>query len=579
MGCCFSKSDEDHERVPILKTAPDGIAHAKNTTLFTSEPPPLTYQSSLPSRPSHPPLTASASSNAGYQKLQNEDLPVRSQPPQLLPQNHTLPVAQPVNLRPSPNDTAQHTVNLPVLQPTQSGPPPRPSRPTGPTPPPRPERTPAVVPPPLPERTPAVAPPPRPERTPAVAPPPRPERTPAPEPPPPRPERIAGPAPPPRPDRTADSSSLVSSDLRRATLTEEARVALVSKASVELDRIRQKKAEQAERERKLAEEIATAQARIALAQQQHLRTKQRLDEERREEEANARRRKEALNRGELLISAPQGFRQEAHVGIDADGQFNVAGIPKEWVRVLRMCGLRKRDLRDKDKARVVFGFMADADAALRQHANDPTRPFDLSTPPPPVPRSDESASAAEELDRSGTSASALSASGGTRLVRPSYGPPPRPPRAAPAEFPAHHHPASVHAHQPHVEQPPPLPPRDFSPPMPPARPQQQQQQQRGSPAHPSPAHTKTPPAPPAPRVLAQRGQSGTTTQPRSLQDAIRNPQLRRVEVSETPAITAQQENVLCTALLRAMAAAGHSVEPRDHGSDGDSDDDETEWSD
>jgi P21-Rho-binding domain len=367
----------------------------------------------------------------------------------------------------------------------------------------------------------------------------------------------------------------VCSDPRRATLTEEARVLLAAKALAELDRIRREKAERESHERKVAEDITAASAKIALAQQQHLRTKSRLDIERQQQAAP---RKETT---ELLISAPQGFRQQAHVGIDADGQFNVAGIPREWVRVLRMCGLSKRDLRDKEKARVVFGFMADADAALRQHAVDPTRPFDLATPPPPVPVSTEPSTERHQqiAQRAAAAAPRVPPPRPARPTRPSYGPPSRPPRAAPSHFPEHEHPdADQHQHS--------APPADGV--LRPSRPPPPVPRQLGAPKAEARAHDGgddddddelPPPLPP--RQPSPPGPAASATgKQHSLQDAIRKRQLRHVEVEERPTITAQQENVLCSALLKAMAAAGlDSERSRLNSQEEGANDDDNEWSD
>eukprot|EP01121_Diplochlamys_sp_Union-15-3_P016353 TRINITY_DN5546_c0_g1_i4.p1 TRINITY_DN5546_c0_g1~~TRINITY_DN5546_c0_g1_i4.p1 ORF type:complete len:194 (-),score=69.45 TRINITY_DN5546_c0_g1_i4:166-747(-) len=79
-------------------------------------------------------------------------------------------------------------------------------------------------------------------------------------------------------------------------------------------------------------------------------------------------------------SGPKNFKHESHVGLSADGTFDIRNIPVEWKRAFNEAGIKKSDLENPEFRAKVFGIMTEHDAAT---APPPIDPVALSAPIPP----------------------------------------------------------------------------------------------------------------------------------------------------------------------------------------------------
>jgi len=77
---------------------------------------------------------------------------------------------------------------------------------------------------------------------------------------------------------------------------------------------------------------------------------------------------------------PKNVKHESHVGLSADGSFDIRNIPVEWKKAFKHAGIKKSDLQDPKIRTVVFGIMNDHD----QQRGGKHGVSGLPPPPPPI---------------------------------------------------------------------------------------------------------------------------------------------------------------------------------------------------
>eukprot|EP01120_Amphizonella_sp_Union-15-10_P001977 TRINITY_DN1211_c0_g1_i1.p1 TRINITY_DN1211_c0_g1~~TRINITY_DN1211_c0_g1_i1.p1 ORF type:complete len:293 (+),score=64.99 TRINITY_DN1211_c0_g1_i1:1-879(+) len=92
-------------------------------------------------------------------------------------------------------------------------------------------------------------------------------------------------------------------------------------------------------------------------------------------------------------SGPSNVKHESHIGLSADGSFDIRNLPVEWKRAFKDAGIKKSDLNDPKVRDLLFNIMSDFDKQVEGGSNlpPPPPPPDLSVPlenpnlpPPPV---------------------------------------------------------------------------------------------------------------------------------------------------------------------------------------------------
>ncbi|KAL0209389.1 hypothetical protein RCL1_007757 [Eukaryota sp. TZLM3-RCL] len=94
---------------------------------------------------------------------------------------------------------------------------------------------------------------------------------------------------------------------------------------------------------------------------------------------------------QVVVSKPSGFKRTHHIGLDADGNYQVEGLPKEWLSVLNhQFGIEIRNAEEEKIARRVIKKELKKKQA-KQHDNDPVQkskpapPAGKAAPPLPTP--------------------------------------------------------------------------------------------------------------------------------------------------------------------------------------------------
>ncbi|KAL1526331.1 hypothetical protein AB1Y20_015045 [Prymnesium parvum] len=205
-------------------------------------------------------------------------------------------------------------------------------------------------------------------------------------------------------------------------------------------------------------------------------------------EKKEKKKKEALQqteRPEMVISGPTDFKHVAHVGWDEQQGFQVQDLPAEWKVLFKKAGVKKKDLTDKDTARMIVETITEkmSDQEMAQMpalpgVTDRPRP---KPPPAPPPRTAPVAAPQPHAQPTPPPRTAPAAPGPTRPA-----PPPPPPKAQPRPPPT---PPAVPSPPPPV---PPALPAAARPPAPPAVPTPP-----APPPVPPAAPRPTPPVPPA----------------------------------------------------------------------------------
>ena len=86
----------------------------------------------------------------------------------------------------------------------------------------------------------------------------------------------------------------------------------------------------------------------------------------------------------MQIGMPTNFKHVTHIGWDEANGFEVANLPDEWKSLFKAAGVKKKDLQNKDTARVIVDTLA-SNMTEDQLANMPALPGVTDRPRPPPP--------------------------------------------------------------------------------------------------------------------------------------------------------------------------------------------------
>jgi P21-Rho-binding domain/WH1 domain len=94
-------------------------------------------------------------------------------------------------------------------------------------------------------------------------------------------------------------------------------------------------------------------------------------------------------RKEADISTPTNFIHKSHIGFDISNGFDVSNIPDEWKAMFKEAGIKKKHLRDKDTAAIIYTAACEEMKNLIPAAPPIPAPTAPAAPPvpdaPPVP--------------------------------------------------------------------------------------------------------------------------------------------------------------------------------------------------
>ena len=147
------------------------------------------------------------------------------------------------------------------------------------------------------------------------------------------------------------------------------------------------------KEAKKAEAEAKKQAKER-EEREKKEAKEREKQEKRERKERKKREKKDGSGGggdkELVIGMPTNFQHITHIGWDEQKGFQAENLPPEWKNLFKTAGIRKKDLENKDTAKLIVDTLTDqmTDEQLAQMPALPgvtDRPPGARPPPPPQP--------------------------------------------------------------------------------------------------------------------------------------------------------------------------------------------------
>lgn len=90
---------------------------------------------------------------------------------------------------------------------------------------------------------------------------------------------------------------------------------------------------------------------------------------------------------EIVLSGPRNFQHKGHVGWSEEGGFEIRDIPPELKQIFREAGIKKKDMKNEETAKLVMGIVNDhmKDVEAESGTAPPPPPVTGGPPPPPPP--------------------------------------------------------------------------------------------------------------------------------------------------------------------------------------------------